>query len=175
FIRRSRFQTKFYDRTYENRHAHHIKRITVRVWFPSNGVQIMEHIEIKGLKNIVIDAVPLPELSAQHQAQDDHRNMMLVDLTVREDGISQVRGTYGIIELIPLSSDGPIVLDQSAEDRDLKKVLCYQGLYSRYWQEYELRRNSAAVSGNKIHDSLNDWYVGCLKSLERRREELGYF
>jgi hypothetical protein len=134
----------------------------------------MEDIKTKGLKDVVIDAVPLPELSAQHQAQD-HGNLMLVDLAVFKYGISRVQGTYGIIKFIPLSSDDPIVLDQSAEDPSLKKVLCYQGLYSRYWQEYDLRRNSAAVSGNKIHDSLNDWYVGCLKSLERRREELRYF
>lgn len=93
-----------------------------------------------------VDAVPLQELAAQHQAQDDNGNTkdaFPVDLAVLEAGILRVRSKYGIIKFIPLSNDDPIVLQQLATDPNLKKALCYQRLHSKYLQEYRKRRDLA--------------------------------
>jgi hypothetical protein len=53
----------------------------------------MEDIKRKGLDDVVVDAVPLPVLGAQRQAQDDHGNTkgaFQVDLAVLEAGITRV-------------------------------------------------------------------------------------
>ncbi|KAF4769459.1 hypothetical protein HAV15_008858 [Penicillium sp. str.  len=68
---------------------------TVRIWFPHNGTTIMEDVKSKGLDDVVLDAFVLQDLSARHQAQDDHGNTMdafPADLAVREAGISRVWG-----------------------------------------------------------------------------------
>jgi hypothetical protein len=138
----------------------------------------MEDIKRKDLDDVVFDAIPLQEVYAQDQAQDDHGNTkdaFLVDLAVLEAGISRVRRKYGIIKFIPLSSDDPIVLQQSPKDPDSKKALCHQRLHSKYLQEYKKRQRLAAVLGDEIHEGLNDWYNVCLKISERRLEQLGYF
>lgn len=136
----------------------------------------MEDIKRKGLDDVVFDAIPLQELSAQ--AQDDYGNtkdIFLVDLAVVEAGISRVWGKYGIIKFVPLSSDDPIVLQQSAKDPDLRKALCYQHIHSRYLQEYEKRQLLAAVLGYEIHQGLSDWYDDCLEDISNRLRKLGYF
>lgn len=137
----------------------------------------MKDIKRNGLDDVVVDAVPLQELGAQHQAQDEHdctKNAFLVDLAVLESGILRVRRKYGIIKFIPLSSDDPIVLQQPATDPDLKKALCYQHLHSKYLQEYEKRRDLAAILGYEIHEGLNDWYNDSLQDIGNRLEKLGY-
>jgi hypothetical protein len=53
----------------------------------------MEDIKRKGLDDVVVDAVPLQELGAQRQAQDDHGNTkgaFQVDLAVLKTGIPRV-------------------------------------------------------------------------------------
>lgn len=119
----------------------------------------MKDIKRNSLDDIVIDTVPLQELGAQHQAQDEHsctKNAFLVDLAVLKSSILRVRRKYRIIKFIPLSSDNPIVLQQPATDPNLKKALYYQHLHSKYLQEYEKRRDLAAILGYKIHKGLND-------------------
>ena len=138
----------------------------------------MKDIKRNSLDDVVLDAVPLQELGAQHQVQDEHGNTkkaFLVDLAVLESGILRVRRKYGIIKFIPLSSDDPIVLQQPATDPDLKKALCYQRLHSKYLQEYRKRRDLAEVLGYEMHKCLKDWYDDCLRDITRRLEQLGYF
>ncbi|CAG8076626.1 unnamed protein product [Penicillium nalgiovense] len=76
----------------------------------------MKDIKRNGLDDVVIDAVPLQELGAQHQAQDDKgntKNAFLVGLAALESGILRVRRKYRIVKFIPLSSDDPIVLQRT--------------------------------------------------------------
>ncbi|OQE10066.1 hypothetical protein PENFLA_c096G07353 [Penicillium flavigenum] len=154
-----------------------IRLHTVRILLP-DGTHPMEDIKGNGLGDVVLDAVPLQGLGAQHQAQDDHgntKNELQVDLAVDESGILRVLMRYGVVKFIPLSSDDPIVLQQSATDPGLKKALCYQRLHSKYLQEYEKRHDLAEVLGYEIHNSLKDWYDNCLRDISRRLKQLGYF
>ena len=138
----------------------------------------MKDIKRNGLDDVVVDAIPLQELGAQHQAQDDHgntKNAFLVDLAVDESGIVRVLRKYGIINFIPLSGGDPIVLQQPAMDPDVKKALCYQHLHSKYLQEYGKKRDLAEVLGYEMHKYLKDWYDDRLRDITRRLEQLGYF
>ncbi|OQE55804.1 hypothetical protein PENNAL_c0432G11721, partial [Penicillium nalgiovense] len=126
---------------------------TVRIWFPHNGIAIMEDIKSKGLDDVVLDAIVLQELGAKHRAQDDHgntRDAFLVDLAVLEAGISRVWGRYGIPKFIPLSSDDPLILKQPTTDLESKKGLCYQRLHSKYLYEYGRRQSLAEVLGYEM-------------------------
>ena len=137
----------------------------------------MKDIKRNGLDDVVLDAIPLQGLGAQHQAQDDHgntKNEFQVDLAVDESGILRVLMKYGVVKFIPLSSDDPIVLQQPTTDPDLKKALCYQHLHSKYLQEYEKRRDLAAILGYEIHEGLNDWYNDSLQDIGNSLEKLGY-
>ncbi|KAJ5927157.1 hypothetical protein N7516_008930 [Penicillium verrucosum] len=150
---------------------------TVRVWFPSNPLELMEDIKRNGLDDVVVDAISLQELGTEHQAQDNLENRkdaFLVDLAVLEPGIVRVRRRYGFIRFIPLSSDDPVVLRQSAKDPDLKKVLCYRHLHSKYQYEGERKKLLAAVLGFEVDKGLADWYYNTLKDLERRLEQLNF-
>ncbi|KAJ5558932.1 hypothetical protein N7535_009195 [Penicillium sp. DV-2018c] len=112
-----------------------IRLHTVRIWFHPNGLTLMEDIKRRGLNDVVFDAIALQELGDQHQAQDDHGNTneaFPVDLAVLEAGILRVRREYGIIKFVPLSSDDPIVLQQSVTDPNSKRSLCYQRVHSKY-------------------------------------------
>ncbi|KAJ5365187.1 hypothetical protein N7517_008073 [Penicillium concentricum] len=154
-----------------------IRLHTVRIWFHPNGLTPMEDFKKRGLNDVVFDAIALQELGEQHQAQDDHgstNESFLVDLAVLEAGIIRVRREYGIIKFVPLSSDDPIVLQQSVTDPNSKKSLCYQRIHSKYQQEYERRRDLAECLGYEIHRSLKDWYDDCLRDITRRLEQLGY-
>ncbi|KAJ5264986.1 hypothetical protein N7505_007779 [Penicillium chrysogenum] len=154
-----------------------IRLHTVRIWFHPNGLTLMEDIKRRGLNDVVFDAIALQELGDQHQAQDDHGNTneaFPVDLAVLEAGILRVRKEYGIIKFVPLSSDDPIVLQQSVTDPNSKRSLCYQRVHSKYQQEYEKRRDLADCLGYEIHRSLKDWYDDCLRDITRRLEQLGY-
>ncbi|CAP79200.1 Pc06g02070 [Penicillium rubens Wisconsin 54-1255] len=155
-----------------------IRLHTVRILFSHDITQLMKDIKRNGLDDVVVDAVPLQELGAQHQAQDEHgctKNAFLVDLAVLESGILRVRMKYGIIKFIPLSSDDPIVLQQPTTDPDLKKALCYQHLHSKYLQEYGKKRDLAEALGYEMHKYLKNWYDECLRDITRRLEQLGYF
>jgi hypothetical protein len=137
----------------------------------------MEDFKIKGLDDVVVDAVPLQELGAQRQAQNDQGNTkgaFQVDLAVLEAGTSRVWGKFGITKFVPLSSDDPIVLQQPAEDFDSKKALCYQHLHSKYLQEYAKRCNLAKVLGFEIHNVLKQWYEERLEDICNRLKTLGY-
>jgi hypothetical protein len=137
----------------------------------------MEDIKRRDLNDVVFDAIALQELGDQHQAQDDHGNtneVFLVELAVLEAGILRVRMEYGIIKFVPLSSDDPIVLQQSVTDPITKISLCYQRVHSKYHQEYENRRDLAECLGYEIHRSLKGWYDDCLRDITRRLEQLGY-
>ncbi|CAG8421939.1 unnamed protein product [Penicillium salamii] len=154
-----------------------IRLYTVRIWFPHNGLQLMEDIKRKGLEDVVFDAIALQEIGAQHQAWDGRGNtkdVSLVDLAVLETGISRVWGKYGIPNFLPFSSDDPIVLQQPAEDLDSKKALCYQRLHSKYLQEYAKRQQLAELLGYEMHKTLRDWYDGYLKDIGNRLRKLGY-
>jgi hypothetical protein len=136
----------------------------------------MEDIKRKGLE-VVFDAIALQGLGAQHQAQDGHFNnkdAYLVDLAVVETGISRVWGKYGIPESIPLSSDDPIILQQTVEDLDSKKALCYQRLHSKCLREYEKRQQLAEALGYAMQGTLRDWYDGYLQDIGDRLKKLGY-
>ncbi|KAF4772598.1 hypothetical protein HAV15_012170 [Penicillium sp. str.  len=77
---------------------------TVRIWFPHNGIAIMEDIKSKGLDDVVLDAIVLQELGAKHRVQDDHgntREAFLVDLAVLEAGISRVWGEIWHAQIYP--------------------------------------------------------------------------
>lgn len=134
----------------------------------------MEDIKRKGLNDVVLDAIALQDLGAQHQAHGITKEAFLVDLAVLEAGISRVLGKYGITKFVPLSSDDPIILQQTAEDLDSKKALCYQHLHFKYLQEYAKRCNLAEVLGYEIHDILKDWYEERLKDICNRLKKLGY-
>ncbi|KAJ5504622.1 hypothetical protein N7463_007496 [Penicillium fimorum] len=154
-----------------------IRLHTVRIWFPHNGVQVMEDIKRKGLEDVVFDAIALQEIGAQHQAQDDHgitHEAFLVDLAVLEVGISRVLGKYEITKFDPLSDDDPIILHQPVEDLDSKKALCYQHLHSKYLQEYAKRCKLGKVLGYEIHNVLKDWYKERLEDICNRFKKLGY-
>ncbi|KAI3286512.1 hypothetical protein DTO002I6_8183 [Penicillium roqueforti] len=120
----------------------------------------MEDVKSKGLDDVVLDAFVLQDLSARHQAQDDHGNTMdafPADLAVREAGISRVWGKYGIPKFVPLSIDDPIILNQPTKDLDQKKALCYQRLHSRYLHEHGRRKRLAEVFGYEISVDLENW------------------
>ncbi|OGE46820.1 hypothetical protein PENARI_c104G01025 [Penicillium arizonense] len=137
----------------------------------------MEDIKQKGLEDVVLDAIDLQELGAQHQTQDDHgitKEASLVDLAVLEIGISRVFEKYEITKFVPLSSDDPMVLQQPAEDLDSKRALCYQHLHSKYPQEYAKRCNLARTSGYEIHNILKDWHEERLEDICNRLRKLGY-
>ncbi|OQE68110.1 hypothetical protein PENNAL_c0159G03384 [Penicillium nalgiovense] len=154
-----------------------IRLHTVRIWFPHNGVQLMEDIKRKGLEDVVFDAIALQGIGAQHQAQDDHgirHEAFLVDLAVLEVGISRVLGKYGITKFVPLSGDDPIILQQPVEDLDSKKALCYQHLHSKFLQEYAKRCKLGKVLGYEIHEVLKDWYKERLEDICNRFKKLGY-
>ncbi|KAJ5055231.1 hypothetical protein NUH16_010793 [Penicillium rubens] len=134
----------------------------------------MKDIKRNGLDDVVLDAIPLQGLGAQHQAQDDHgntKNEFQVDLAVDESGILRVLMKYGVVKFIPLSSDDPIVLQQPTTDPDLKKALCYQHLHSKYLQEYGKKRDLAEVLGYEMHKYLKNW--GTVASVTSTRPE-GY-
>ncbi|CAG8019064.1 unnamed protein product [Penicillium salamii] len=154
-----------------------IRLHTVRIWFPRNGVQLIEDIKRKGLGDVVLDAIALHDIGVQHQARDGHDNMKdayLMDLAVLETGISRVWGKYGIPEFIPLSSDDPIILQQPVEDLDSKKALCYQRLHSKCLREYEKRQQLAEALGYVMQGNLRDWYDGYLQDIGDRLKKLGY-
>ncbi|CAG8082839.1 unnamed protein product [Penicillium nalgiovense] len=151
---------------------------TVRIWFPHNGIAIMEDIKSKGLDDVVLDAIVLQELGAKHRAQDGHgntRDAFLVDLAVLEAGISRVWGRYGIPKFIPLSSDDPITLKQLTKDLESKKGLCYQRLHSKYLYEYGRRQSLAEALGYEMPVSLKIWYEDTLQDIGGRLEKLGYY
>ncbi|KAJ5971724.1 uncharacterized protein N7479_001642 [Penicillium vulpinum] len=108
----------------------------------------------KGLHDVVVDAVPLQELGTEDYGNT--KDAFLVDLAVLEAGVTQVWGKYGIIKFIPLSSDDPIVLQQSAKDLDLKKALCYQHLRSKYVYKGNRTKELAAVLGYEMNKGLTD-------------------
>ncbi|CAG8085464.1 unnamed protein product [Penicillium nalgiovense] len=140
--------------------------------------QLMKDIKRNGLDDVVLDAIPLQGLGAQHQAQDDHgntKNEFQVNLAVDESDILRVLMKYGVVKFIPLSSDDPIVLQQPTTDPDLKKALCYQHLHSKYLQEYGKKRDLAEDLGYEMHEYLKNWYDGCLRDITRRLAQLGYF
>ncbi|KAJ5481478.1 hypothetical protein N7475_000290 [Penicillium sp. IBT 31633x] len=154
-----------------------IRLRTVRVWFHPKGLELMEDIKRKGLKDVVFDAIALQDLGDQHQAQNGHNKMndaFLVDLAVLETGISRVLGKYGILKFVPLSNDDPIIVQQPAEDLDSKKALCYQRLHSKYSQEYVKRQRLTKVLGIKMNKLWTDWYVDCLREIGNRLRKLGY-
>ncbi|CAG8205327.1 unnamed protein product [Penicillium salamii] len=137
----------------------------------------MEDIKRKGLDDVVVDAVPLQELGAQRQAEDDHGNKtgaFQVDLAVLEAGITRVLGKYGIIKFVPLSNDDPIVLQQPTEDLDTKKALCYQRLHSLYSQEYLKRQHLAETLGFEMQELWRDWYDESLKNIGNNLKKRGY-
>ncbi|KAJ5244916.1 hypothetical protein N7489_005012, partial [Penicillium chrysogenum] len=144
-----------------------IRLHTVRIWFFPNGLQVMEDVKRKDLNDVVFDAIIL-------QDHGNTKDAFTVDLAVLEDGILRVRRKYGIINFIPLSSDDPMVLQQSATDTDSKKALCYRYLHSKYQQEYGKRRDLAAILGYEIHKGLNNWYNDSLQDIGNRLEKLGY-
>ncbi|KAJ6018472.1 hypothetical protein N7522_001936 [Penicillium canescens] len=155
-----------------------IRLHTVRIWFHPNGLELMEDIKRKGLKDVIFDAIALQKLEAQHQAHDGHgitKEVYLVDLAVLEAGIPRVLEKYEITNFVPLSSDDPIILQQPAEDLDSKKALCYQHLHSKYLQEYAKRINLANVLGYEIHNVLKDWYEKRLADICNRLKKLGYY
>ncbi|OQD72970.1 hypothetical protein PENANT_c220G08900 [Penicillium antarcticum] len=154
-----------------------IRLHAVRIWFPPNGLTLMEDIKRNGLNDVVFDAIALRELGDQHQAQDDHgitHEAFLVDLAVLETGIVRVLGKYGILNFVPLSSDDPIILQQPAEDLDSKKALCYQRLHSKYSQEYVKRQRLTKVLDFKMNKLWTDWYDDSLREIGNRLRKLGY-
>ena len=48
------------------------------------------------------------------------------DLTVLEEGMTDVTAENGIVNFLPLSDADPIVFMQQAEDSESRKALCYQ-------------------------------------------------
>ncbi|CAG8370245.1 unnamed protein product [Penicillium salamii] len=138
---------------------------TVRIWFPPNGIEIMEDIKNNGLDDVVLDA--------NHRAHDDHA--FLVDLAVLETGISRVWGKYGIPKFVPLSSDDPIISKQPTKDPEAKKGLCFQRLHSKYLYEYGRRQSLAKVWGYEMPVNLKDWYEDTVQDIGRRLEKLGYY
>ena len=85
----------------------------MRVWFYPKGLELIEDIKIKGLEDMVFDAIALQELSAQYQARNSYSNIndaFLVDLAVLETRILRVWGKYRVLNFVPLSSDDPIIL-----------------------------------------------------------------
>lgn len=133
----------------------------------------MEDIKNNGLDDVVLDAIVLQELGANHRAHDDHA--FLVDLAVLETGISRVWGKYGIPKFVPLSSDDPIILKQPTKDPEAKKGLCFQRLHSKYLYEYGRRQSLAKVLGYEMPVNLKDWYEDTVQDIGRRLEKLGYY
>ncbi|KAJ5852774.1 uncharacterized protein N7529_012159 [Penicillium soppii] len=143
---------------------------TVRILLSDSESHPMDDINKKGLGDVVLAAVPLQRIRAASQAQDDHSNTedaLQVEIAVYEAGIPRVWKIYGRVKFDPLSSDDPILLQQPANDLNLKKHLCNQYLRGEYEREYKRWDNHAKNLGLEIDSEFERWF-------EERLDDIGY-
>lgn len=115
---------------------------TKLVWCRNHQEHPMTDVQLKGLHDAVIAAVPLQEPNYLWVAGNKTvhpEGAILVELAVHPDGGHRVLLKYGPVEdFDPMSDKDPVVLAQEGEDMNAKRVAAYRDLaarYSRYLRE----------------------------------------
>jgi hypothetical protein len=97
----------------------------------------MTSVRSKGLHDVVRAAAPLQDPHYRRVAEDKtvHPDgAILVDLAVHEEDVRRVLSKYGVIDFVPMSNEDPVVLSQSGDRMENKRIAAYEGMLERYSQ-----------------------------------------